>query len=109
MKYLILFVPVIFSAVAQLFVKAAARHELKTTQWFIFIGMSLVAYVVAFILYSFAVREFPLSVASPVNTIAVMVIVFILAALLFGEVISLQKAIGIGLGLISILLLLTAQ
>ena len=59
-------------------------------------------------LYSFTVRNFPISIASPINTIAVMIIVFILAALLFGEVITAQKVLGIVVGLIAIILLLPA-
>ena len=64
--------------------------------------------MVAFVLYSFTVRNFPISIASPINTIAVMIIVFILAALLFGEVITAQKVLGIVVGLIAIILLLPA-
>src|SRR5438128_670653 len=92
MKFSVLFMPVIFSAAAQLLVKGAASYEIKTSNWLIFIGLSLVSYVVAFVLYSFTVRNFPITVASPINTIAVMIIVFLLAALLFGEVISAQIA-----------------
>jgi drug/metabolite transporter (DMT)-like permease len=108
MKFSVLFMPVIFSAAAQLLVKGAAKYEIKTSSWLVFIGLSLVSYVVAFVLYSFTVRNFPISIASPINTIAVMIIVFILAALLFGEVITAQKVLGIVLGLIAIILLLLA-
>ena len=108
MKFLVLFMPVIFSAAAQLLVKGAAKYEIKTNNWLIFIGLSLVSYVMAFVLYSFTVRNFPISIASPINTIAVMIIVFILAALLFGEVITAQKVLGIVVGLIAIILLLPA-
>ncbi len=108
MNYLLLFVPVIFSAAAQLLVKAAAKFDIKTPNWLLFIGFSLVAYVVAFVLYSFTVRSFPISIASPINTIGVMLVVVILAALLFGEVITLKQIVGIGFGLAAIVLLLTA-
>ena len=108
MKYLVLFMPVIFAACGQLLVKGAAKYEVKTRNWLICIGLSLGSYVVAFVLYSFTVRKFPISIASPINTISVMIIVFILAALLFGEVISAQKVLGIVLGLIAIILLLPA-
>ena len=108
MKFSVLFMPVIFSAAAQLLVKGAAKYEIKTSNWLIFIGLSLVSYVVAFVLYSFTVRNFPITVASPINTIAVMIIVFLLAALLFGETISAQKVLGIVFGLTAIILLLTA-
>ena len=104
---LFMFMPVIFSAAAQLLVKGAAKYEIKTSNWLIFIGLSLVSYVIAFVLYSFTVRNFPISIAGPVNTIAVMIIVFILAALLFGEVITAQKILGIMFGLIAIILLFT--
>ena len=108
MKFSVLFMPVIFSAAAQLLVKGAASYEIKTSNWLIFIGLSLVSYVVAFVLYSFTVRNFLITVASPINTIAVMIIVFLLAALLFGETISAQKVLGIVFGLTAIILLLTA-
>jgi drug/metabolite transporter (DMT)-like permease len=108
MNYILLFIPVIFSAAAQLLVKAAAKFEIKTPQWLLFIGLSLVSYVVAFIIYSFTVRNWPINIASPVNTISVMVVVFTLAALIFGEVITVKQVIGIVFGLIAIILLLTA-
>jgi hypothetical protein len=58
-KLSLLFVPVIFSAGAQLLVKGAAKYEVKTTNWLIFTVLSLVSYVVMFVLYSFTVRNFP--------------------------------------------------
>ena len=99
--------PAIFSAAAQLLVKGAAKYEVKTSNWRVLIGLSLVSYVVAFVLYSFTVRNFLITVASPINTIAVMIIVFILASL-FGEVITAQKVLGIVFGLIAIILFLPA-
>src|SRR5438445_10226085 len=95
MKFSVLFMPVIFSAAAQLLVKGAASYEIKTSNWLIFIGLSLVSYVVAFVLYSFTVRNFPITVASPINTIAVMISVFLLPALLFRENIYAQKLLRI--------------
>lgn len=108
MQYLILFIPVIFSAAAQVLVKYAANFEIKSLNWFIFIGISLVSYGLAFVLYSFTVRQFPVSVASPVNTISVMIIVFIFGILMFGEAVTIKQFAGIVFGLLSVILLIPA-
>ncbi len=105
MPYVLLFLPVLFSAGAQIFIKQAAKFELKTTNWFIFVGLSLAAYVISFVVYSFTVRQFPISIASPVNTISVMIIV-VAFGLVIGEVLTIRQLIGVGFGLASILLLL---
>jgi len=47
-KLSLIFMPAIFSAAAQLLVKGAAKYEVKTTNWLIFIGLSLVSYMMAF-------------------------------------------------------------
>ncbi|MBL8015111.1 MAG: EamA family transporter [Candidatus Doudnabacteria bacterium] len=104
MQYALLFIPVVFSAGAQILVKWAAQFEIKTVNWFIFIGLSMASYVAAFVLYSFTVRQFPINIASPVNTIAVMVIVF-LAGYLMGEAVSARQLLGIVFGLIAIVLI----
>jgi drug/metabolite transporter (DMT)-like permease len=105
MEALLLFVPVIFSAGAQILVKFAANHEIKSINWFIFIGLSMVSYVVAFVLYSFTVRHFPINIASPVNTISVMIIV-VAFGLFIGEVLSVRQLVGVAFGLVAIVLLL---
>jgi multidrug transporter EmrE-like cation transporter len=106
-QYLFLFVPVIFSAGAQILVKVAAGYELKSLQWFIAIGLSMASYVIAFVLYSFVVRQFPINVASPVNTIAVMLIV-VVAGTLLGEALGWKQLLGLAFGLVAILLIMSS-
>lgn len=107
MNYLLLLAPVCFSAIAQLLLKTAAKFEFKTFEWGLSICLAIAAYLIAFVLYSFAVRQYPLSIASAVTTIATVLIVMISATFLFGEIISLKQAIGITFGLMAIGLLLT--
>lgn len=104
MKYLILFIPVIFSTAAQILVKLAAGQTVKSTPWLIYMGASVVSYGLAFVLYSIAVRYFPISIASPVNTLSVMVIVFA-AGILLGELVTAKQYLGVAFGVVAILLI----
>ena len=72
-------------------------------------GWSLLAYFMAFILYSIAVRQFPVSIVSPINTIAVMLVVTAGGALFWGEAIGVRQIIGILLGGMSLILLLSSN
>ena len=103
MKYVILFLPVIFSVIAQILVKVASEYEIKAPIWLLFISLSIFAYMLAFVLYSYALRFFPISLASPVNMIAVMIFVVIIGVIFLGEAFSLGKIFGIFFGIISIL------
>ena len=108
-KYFFLFMPVLFSAAAQLLIKQAALKEWKSTGWLLTMGGSILSYVLAFALYSVTVRYFPVSVASPVNTILVMLLVIAGGVLFWQEPFGIQRALGAVLGIVSLILMLSGK
>ncbi|MCW5198490.1 hypothetical protein VU06_01925 [Desulfobulbus sp. F3] len=70
---------------------------------------SVAAYLFAFAAYSVTVRYFPVSVASPVNTIFVMLLVVSGGAVFWNEPFGLRQAAGAALGISSLLLLLSGE
>lgn len=105
-KYVILVVPIIFSTTAQLLIKVASQKPYSSFGWFCFIALSLVSYVLAFVFYSVAVRYFPISVASTVNTVSVMLLVIIFGVVLWSESLNVTQILGICLGFVSVALIL---
>ncbi|MGR0482012.1 MAG: hypothetical protein ACTFAL_11575 [Candidatus Electronema sp. V4] len=108
-KYFILVLPVLFSAAAQLLIKQAALKEWKSAAWLLTMGGSITAYLLAFAAYSVTIRYFPISVASPVNTILVMLLVVSGGAVFWNEPFGLRQAAGAALGISSLLLLLSGE
>ena len=108
-KYLFLFLPVLFSTAAQLLIKQAALQKWKSMGWLLAMGGSILAYILAFVLYSVTVRYFPVSVASPVNTILVMLLVIAGGVVFWQEPFGMQRAIGAILGIISLVLILSGK
>ena len=108
-RYFLLFLPVIFSTAAQLLIKHAAFKELRSIGWYVAIGWSIIAYFLAFALYSVAVRHFAISVASPVNTISVMLLVVLGGVVFWGESFGLRQVCGLSLGIFALLLLLSGD
>ncbi len=108
-KYFFLFMPVLFSTAAQLLIKQAALKEWKSMGWLLTMGGSILAYLLAFALYSITVRYFPVSVASPVNTILVMLLVIAGGILFWQEPFGVQRAVGTVIGILSLLLMLSAE
>jgi multidrug transporter EmrE-like cation transporter len=106
-KYFLLLLPVLFSTVAQLLIKKAAFIELRSLSWYTIMAFSMASYFFSFILYAAAVRYFPISVASPVNTIAVMLLVVLGGVVFWSEPVGLRHAVGLGLGLFALILLLS--
>lgn len=104
-KILILFIPVVFSTGAQLLLKVASRYDTRSVSWSVVIGLSIAAYFVAFLLYSITVRYFPISVAGPVNTIAVMLLVAFFGIAVWHEPFEAKRILGIGFGIAALLLM----
>jgi multidrug transporter EmrE-like cation transporter len=105
-KYFFLFAPVLFSVAAQFLLKQAALKEWKSTAWLLTMGGSLVGYTLALALYSVAIRYFPVSLVSPVNGIAVMLLVIIGGTVFWDEPFGVRQMIGTILGVLSMLLML---
>ncbi len=108
-KYFILILPVLFSAAAQLLIKQAALKEWKSTAWLLTMSGSVAAYFLAFAAYSVTVRYFPVSIASPVNTILVMLLVMSGGVVFWNEPFGFRQATGAALGLSSLVLLLSGE
>jgi drug/metabolite transporter (DMT)-like permease len=104
MAYANLILAIALTASAQILVKLASAAELRSSKWMSLIASSLLVYGIAFIVYSSAVRTFPITVAGPVSTIAVMVIVCI-AGVCLGEVMTMKQCLGILFGLVAVVLL----
>jgi drug/metabolite transporter (DMT)-like permease len=106
-KYLLLSVGILTSALAQILLKKASFYEIKSIIWLIYILLSITIYGGAFIIYSIILKYYPISVASPVMTIGVMIIVFCFGAYI-GEHITPKQIIGFALGLVSVYFLLVS-
>jgi drug/metabolite transporter (DMT)-like permease len=107
MNYLLLILSVCLSSTAQIFLKFASLAPIRTNEWFLHIGLSVASYGLAFVVYSFVLRAWPINVASPVTTIALTVIVFSFGVLFLHEQASWKQILGIGFGLLSIIFLLS--
>lgn len=108
-KCFFLFMPVLFSAAAQLLIKQAALKEWKSMGWLLTMGSSVLCYILAFALYSVTVRYFPVSVASPVNTILVMLLVIAGGIFFWQEPFGMRRAIGAILGIIALVFMLSGE
>lgn len=104
-RYVILFLPVVFAVGAQLLIKAASFHPVRSFSWVLVIFFSIFCYLLAFVLYSNTVRHFSISIASPVNTLAVMVVVILAGVFIWGETLSFRQIVGMLLGVVALLLL----
>jgi drug/metabolite transporter (DMT)-like permease len=99
--YLLLIGGIVPSALAQILLKQASHHPYKSPPYLAYVVLSVSCYVLAFVLYTIILKHFPISMASPVMTIGVMLIVFCFGWLI-GEEIHLRRAFGFLLGLVSI-------
>lgn len=104
-KYLLLAAGIVPSALAQIFLKFASNYQLKTPMWLLFIFFSLSSYGLSFVLYTIVFKYFPVSVASPVMTVSVMLIVFIFGWFI-GEAVSPRQLLGVACGVASIILII---
>lgn len=93
------------SALAQIFLKYAARFEVRETQWFLCMGASLASYGASFFLYAAMLRTRDLSRISPIMASAVAILVVLAGSAFFGEQISIKRALGIAFGLAALYLL----
>ncbi len=115
--WLLLLLTIVLTAVANLLLKYAAvnRQELGGGRgiianiWEIFTTPSLVLGIfclgLAVIAYAIALRNINLSVAYPVMTTSVVVLVAIFSAIYFGEPVTLVKAVGTVLVISGVILL----
>lgn len=106
-KYLLVAVGILASALAQIMLKKTSILEIRSSNWLVFIVLSCIFYLVAFLFYYVILKFFPISKISPVMTIGVMILVVIFG-IYIGETISLKLLFGLLLGMFSIYLILTS-
>ena len=97
---------ILFSSLAQIFLKRATFFEAKQVLWILSVSSSALCYLVSFIAYYMALREFSISRVSPLMTIGVVLIV-VTYGFWAGETITVKQTLGVVLGIISIALILS--
>jgi drug/metabolite transporter (DMT)-like permease len=97
---------VVATAVAQVLLKQAAPHEIRSTPWLLFMGLAAASYTFSFILYSRVLQHYPLNKVYPAMTVA-QIILITLYGLVVGEVIDARHALGLLFGIASIYLILS--
>ena len=97
---------IIFSSLAQILLKRATFLEGKDSVWFLSIAGSSFCYLISFAAYYLALRQFAISKISPVMTVGVVLIV-VTYGYWMGEIITTRQSLGVLLGIISIILILS--
>ena len=97
---------IIFSSLAQIFLKRATSFELLETSWILYVSSSAFSYLISFVAYYMALRQFSISKISPVMTVGVVLIV-VCYGMWVGETLSTKQYLGILLGIISLVLILS--
>ncbi len=99
-------IAILATALAQILLKRAAYYELRTTSWFLFMGLSAGSYALSFVAYSQMLRFYPLNKAYPLTTVAQILLVT-MYGFAVGEVIGYRHALGLALGVVAIYLILS--
>lgn len=107
MKYLLASLSILSAVFAQILIKKASFYQFAEKKWVIFILFSIFFYAITFLTQTFVIRFFPISKILPVSAIAIMILIFLSGILFFGETVNIKQIIGIALGVISILLILS--
>lgn len=97
---------IVATAVAQVLLKQAAPHEIRSTPWLLFMGLAAASYTLSFILYSRVLQYYPLNKVYPAMTVA-QIILITLYGLVVGEVLDGRQALGLLFGIVSIYLILS--
>jgi drug/metabolite transporter (DMT)-like permease len=101
---LFVFLGIITSAVAQIFLKIGSSFELFKFKWFLQLGFSLFSYAIAFFSYYLALRYYDISKISPIMMASIVSIVAIYG-FLSGESFTYSKVFGIILSGVAIFLI----
>lgn len=106
MSWLYVVSGIICSALAQICMKRATFWEIHDPHWYVYIVGSALSYLISFACYYMALRVFSISRISPVMTVGVVLIV-VTYGFSTGEVVTLRHTLGVLLGIISIILILS--
>ena len=105
-KYILIILGIIFSAIAQVMIKKSSTFEIKESSFFLYLALAGLCYVLSFGLYAYILKYFALSKISPIMTIGTMIIVVGSGIFLFKETITLKQSLGIFIGILSIYLII---
>ena len=105
-KLSLVLITVFATAFAQILLKKASYHEIKTSPWLVYMSISAVSYGFSFILYSRILKYYPLNKIYPATTVA-QIILITLYGLWIGEVISGRHSLGLLFGIFSIYLIMS--
>ena len=105
-KLLLVLFAVLATAFAQVLLKKASYHDIKTPPWLVYMGISAVSYAFSFILYSRVLKYYPLNKIYPAMTVAQIMIITVYG-LWIGEVISGRHSLGLLFGIFSIYLIMS--
>lgn len=98
---------ILLSSLAQICLKRATSYEGNQIWWMLYMGSSVLAYAIAFAAYYLALRHFSISKIAPVMTVGVIIMV-VGYGMWAGETITTRHAIGIVIGLLAILLIVSS-
>lgn len=90
---------------SHILLKSASSNANFSEIWILKISASIALYAIVFLFYSFALRYFSISTLYPIYTALSILGVFFSGILLFNEILTVQKTIGLALLLLSIFLL----
>jgi drug/metabolite transporter (DMT)-like permease len=104
-KYILVPVGAVVTAVAQIGLKKTSTFENWSRPWFLFLFLSIVLYGIAAFNYLYLLRQFPISKIYPIMTV-VIILVITVYGFLTGESITLRHLFGIALGMGAVYLML---
>lgn len=96
---------ILLSASAQLGLKMISVYGLYTRNWFIGIMLSVGLYGAAFVVYSFILRKYKVSIVAPLMSTCVIAVV-VLGGVLLGETLTPKQIAGVCLAIIATILLI---
>jgi drug/metabolite transporter (DMT)-like permease len=106
-KYLLVIFGMFLSAIAQMFLKKTSGFSFGNAQFFVFFCLAGMFYAASFGLYILILKYFPITKISPVMTLGTMSIVVISGILMFHEIITIKQLIGIVIGAVAIVLIVS--
>jgi len=106
-KYLFIVLGISSSAIAQMFIKKASGLSFGNVSFFIYFCLAGMFYVASFGLYTLVLKYFPITKISPVMTLGTMTMVVILGILMFHEIITVKQVIGMVVGAVAIVLIIS--
>ena len=105
MKYILIPIGAMVSALAQILLKKTSLFQNWTREWLLFLFLSCFIYGISFFIYLYLLRMHPISKIYPTMTLIVIIIITIYGFFI-GEKISVQHMLGLILGGGAIYLLL---